>query len=107
MLRNDSSLQQTVHRTQKYLLASCINCESIVFVWRQINGDRLTIFLLSLKLTSRNWTAPVSPNSETEENAASGWINIWHKVISSLLNMAPMFEVFFFGWISDVGTVKS
>ena len=41
-------------------------------------------------LTSLNWTMPVSPNMETEEYAASGWMKSWQRAISSERKSAPM-----------------
>lgn len=45
---------------------------------------------MSYLLTSRNWTVPDSPNSETDVYAASGCINSWQSAISSLLNIEPI-----------------
>lgn len=47
---------------------------------------------LSAELTSRNCAMPISPNSATEWNAASGWMKSWHSDISSLRNIDIVVE---------------
>lgn len=45
---------------------------------------------MSFLLTSRNWTVPDSPSSDTDVYAASGCINSWQSAISSLRNIEPI-----------------
>lgn len=95
-----------------YALARYMQCVQITCVYRSLyahymtSSQHLTKQLIRIRfragsivtyiqtinsiLTSRNWTNPNSPNSDTHAYAASLCKKSWHNVISSLRNNEPM-----------------
>lgn len=72
--------------------------EEMINIWVYFESELLFAYIHWHKkkkraLTSRNWTKPSSPSSETQAYAASLCRKSWHKVISSLRNNDPIFSV--------------